>query len=367
MPKKGKQKGAILEKHTDWDQTPLIQHYLSIGACKKPLEVISKFADHKQLSECAAVRIYEKCMRAIDIQELIDRYKPEHADILTPKKSLYPIYGAIYSDCAGAPYECRGIPKEKRKLFIPSVYDYTDDSVLTVATEDALSKIRKIKYKNKISEKTIDNFETITGETKEIFAESYYAFGNRHLDAGFGPAFVEWLNSTGKKPYGSNGNGSAMRVSPVGAAGLSYEDTAILAILSACCTHDHIEGIRGAVTEAISVWMACCGCSVEDIFSYMKHIYTMPGENLFHEFTFEEAAAMKYYQIQCQFSVPASIICVYEILKNGGGFDDVMEKTFAVGIDTDTNACIAGAIAAELCKEEKVLDSGEKVKEEIGK
>lgn len=352
----------------DWDLKALINECRSYGACEKPLQVIAKDVKKKKIPESKANHIFQNSLRALDMPELIKRYKPENADKLTPKKSNLPIYGAMYGDYMGSPFEGHRISEDQANSFMSTPgKQYTDDSILTLATMHALEKkkMRHPKIRNNITVDTIYDHETIMSPEKDIFAHYYRTYGLKHKEGGYGPAFYSWLSSKINEPYGSNGNGSAMRISPIGAAGLPYEDTVKLAILSACCTHDHIEGVRGAVVEAISIWLACCGCSVDDIYAYMKHVYEMPGENLFHDFTMEEVKNIRFYQIQCQFSVPAAIIAVYEGLKYGYGFYDAIKNALLAGRDTDTNACIAAAIAAPLCEATVVEPIGKYIISEI--
>ncbi|MBW2440446.1 MAG: ADP-ribosylglycohydrolase family protein [Deltaproteobacteria bacterium] len=116
----------------------------------------------------------------------------------------------------------------------------TDDTVLTVATAHALME-------------DLD------------YAAAYREFGRRYPAAGCGGTFVSWLMSDDAPPYHSWGNGSAMRVSPVGFAGNSLEAVLAEAAKSAAVTHNHPEGIKGAQALASAVFMGRCGRTKEEI------------------------------------------------------------------------------------------------------
>ena len=330
-------------KTPEWDTTQVEMELIEKGVCKKPIAEITKYVAKKNLSESKANKYYEQCIYAIDIDELLERFYPGS---YLPEKNINAVYGALYGDIIGSQFEGNRITIEAAQNYSKEFTRLTDDSILTMATLDTLEHInfKNLSVKNIINPKTILSYQTITSPVLEQFTKNYREWCKRYPDGGYGSGFAYWLNSNNSSPYGSNGNGSAMRISPIGAYGLDYETTLTLATLSSACTHNHIEGIRGAITECMCIWLACCGCSKEEIFQYMKKIYTMPGENLFSAFTFEEAKNIHKCQIQCQFSVPASIIAVHE----SNSFEDAIVKCMVVGRDTDTNACIGGAIAAVL-------------------
>lgn len=133
--------------------------------------------------------------------------------------------GAIAGDMIGSPYEMYPI---KHKSFDIMVSAFTDDTVLTVAVADA-----------------------ILGDGD--FAESIKRFAQRHPRAGYGGYFYEWMWSSENKPYNSFGNGSAMRVSPVGFAFDSADEVLQQAQRSAEVTHNHPEGIKGAQATAVNI------------------------------------------------------------------------------------------------------------------
>jgi len=100
------------------------------------------------------------------------------------------ILGAISGDVMGSVFEWHNIKSTNFNLFSPNS-TFTDDSVLTVATMDALI-------------------------SKADYAKVYQKYGRTYFNKGYGPHFHSWIYSHNPKPYNSWGNGSAMRVSHVG-------------------------------------------------------------------------------------------------------------------------------------------------------
>lgn len=136
--------------------------------------------------------------------------------------------GAIAGDMIGAPYERFGI---KHKDFKPVVSAFTDDTVLTVAVADALLN-------------------------RGDFAATIKHYARRYPHRGYGGTFRHWIWSGDDKPYGSFGNGSVMRVSPVGFAFDTLDEELWQAKRSAEVTHNHPEGIKGAQATALAIFMA---------------------------------------------------------------------------------------------------------------
>ena len=143
--------------------------------------------------------------------------------------------GAIAGDIIGSVYEHNNVKTTDFQLFQPASI-FTDDSVQTIALADSI--IRGTNYTDKLKE--------------------YY---RRHRDVGHGFSFIQWAESPDSAPYHSWGNGSAMRVSPVGFAYDSLEKVLLEARKSAEITHDHIEGIKGAQATASAVFLARTGKS----------------------------------------------------------------------------------------------------------
>ena len=147
--------------------------------------------------------------------------------------------GVIAGDVIGSVHEHSLTKSMDFPLFDP-LCRFTDDTVLTVATAYAI----------------------LTGSSYEM---AYRDFGRRHPDAGYGGTFYQWLLSSEPRPYNSWGNGSAMRVAPVGFAFGSVDEVLRQAEQSAAVTHSHLEGIKGAQATALAVFMGRSGASKEEI------------------------------------------------------------------------------------------------------
>lgn len=162
-------------------------------------------------------------------------------------------------------------------------------------------------------------------------------FGREYPDAGYGGAFENWIWSEEPQPYNSWGNGSAMRVSPVGLYASSLDESLTLAKLTAEVSHNHPEGIAGAQAVAASVWMARQRSSKEDIREYIMNEF---GYDLTR--TIEDIRPDYQWEVSCQGSVPEAIIAFLD----GNDFEDVIRLAVSLGGDADTQAAIAGGIAA---------------------
>ena len=148
------------------------------------------------------------------------------------------MYGAILGDMIGAPYEFGGNRKTKVfPLFVPGSR-FTDDTVMTVAVAEAL----------------MDTLGRPEAEIPQAVTGSMRRWGRKYPNAGYGGRFSAWLAAREPRPYGSWGNGSAMRVSPAGWLYPTVEETRRKAALTAAVTHDHPEGIRGAEAAAAAVF-----------------------------------------------------------------------------------------------------------------
>jgi ADP-ribosylglycohydrolase len=145
-----------------------------------------------------------------------------------------------------------------------------------------------------------------------------------------------WAGSPDSKPYDSWGNGSAMRVSPVGFACSSIDEVLKLAEKSAEVSHNHPEGIKGAQAVAIAVFLARRGESKKKIASYIERKFGYDtGKSI--------ESIRKWYKFDssCQGSVPQAITAFLE----SKDFEDAVRKAISIGGDSDTIACIAGGVA----------------------
>lgn len=218
--------------------------------------------------------------------------------------------GAIAGDIIGSVYEHRPIKTKDFPLFHPRCR-FTDDTVLTVAVADA-----------------------ILGGTG--FAESFRRIGRRHPRAGYGGTFIEWLFSSDAGPYNSWGNGSAMRVSPVGFAFSTEEEVLDRAKASAEVTHNHPEGVKGAQATALAVFLAGTGSPKDTIRSRIADLFGYDMDR-----SLDDIRPSYSFDVSCQGSVPEAIIAFLE----SNSYEDAVRNAVSLGGDSDTLACIAGGIA----------------------
>jgi len=218
--------------------------------------------------------------------------------------------GAIAGDIIGSVYERAPIKTCDFPLFHPRCV-FTDDTVLTVAVASAILK-------------------------GHPYGESIREIGRRYPGAGYGGSFTRWLHSDDPRPYNSWGNGSAMRVSPVGFAFGSEEEVLVEARRSAEVTHNHPEGIKGAEATALAVFLARTGQGKEEIRS---RIQTQFGYHL--DRTVGDIRPGYAFDVSCQGSVPEAIVAFLD----SESYEDAVRNAVSLGGDSDTLACIAGGIA----------------------
>lgn len=230
--------------------------------------------------------------------------------------------GAIAGDIIGSAYEFSPTKREDFPLF-GDLSTFSDDTVLTVATAAAI----------------LEGPHAGPAEgPRELrrYAEAYRAWGCRYPDQSYGSFFRQWLRADDPRPYGSYGNGSAMRVSPLGWAFDTLEAVLEEAKRSAAVTHDHPEGIRGARAAAGCVFLARRGASKEELRRFVEDTI---GYRL--DRTLAELRPGYRFDETCQGSVPEAITAFLESMS----YEDAVRKAVSLGGDADTQACIAGGIA----------------------
>ena len=231
------------------------------------------------------------------------------------------MYGAILGDIIGSPFEFdRGDKTKEFDLFTKGC-DFTDDSVMTIAVGEALLAVGP---------------EATVKEIEEAVVTNMQDWGKRYPYAGYGGRFRYWLRERNPKPYGSYGNGSAMRVSAVGWLYDSLERTREVARATANVTHNHPEGIKGAEATASAIYMARNGFSKEEIKEYIEREFHY---NLNR--TLDEIRPGYHMDETCQRTVPEAIIAFLE----SKDFEDAIRNAVSLGGDTDTLGAITGSIA----------------------
>ncbi len=168
------------------------------------------------------------------------------------------------------------------------------------------------------------------------YDSAYRAFGRRYPNAGYGGTFYQWLFKADPQPYNSWGNGSAMRVAPIGYAYETVDEVLREAERSAAVTHDHPEGIKGAQATALAVFLARSGAPKETI---RKELTERFGYDLRR--TIGEMRPGYHFDVSCQGSVPEAIIAFLDSMD----FEDALRQAISLGGDSDTQAAIAGGIA----------------------
>ena len=226
------------------------------------------------------------------------------------------IIGAIAGDVIGSAYEFNPTRDHDFELFTPKS-SFTDDTVLTMANALWL----------------IDDEQ----HTHERLVEIMLDLCRRYPNRGYGGRFANWICDKDPQPYNSYGNGSAMRVSPVGYYAQSLEEALALAKVSAEVTHNHPEGIKGAQATAAAIFLARRGKSKQEIRDYVAQTF---GYDLSR--TLDEIRPTFSFDETCQRTVPEAITCFME----GKDYEDVVRLSVALAGDADTIAAIAGSISS---------------------
>lgn len=235
--------------------------------------------------------------------------------------------GAIAGDVIGSRFEFENTDTKEFKLFNWDCR-YTDDTVMTCAVAKALTLA---KYKSELE----DNFEI----TSEFITDVMQYVGQDYPRCGFGAKFIRWMYSDNPEPYNSCGNGSAMRISPVGFYAKTEEECKKLAYMFSAVSHNHPEGIKGAECTAMCIFLAKQGKDKEEIKKYVEeHYYDLGGDTVKD---CREFNAGQHGKEICQIAVPQALICFFE----GESYEDVIRNCVSIGGDTDTVGAIAGGIA----------------------
>lgn len=223
--------------------------------------------------------------------------------------------GAIIGDIIGSVYEFHNT-KDYNFHLLTTRSKFTDDTVMTLAVAKWLT------------EDDSHSHEYLVKCMKEL--------GLRHPNRGYGGSFKRWLINPNPQPYNSWGNGSGMRVSPVGFYAKTLDESLELAKISAEVTHDHLEGIKGAQAIAAAVFLARQKKSKSEIKTYIKDEF----EYDLH-YSIAEMRPFYEYDVSCMGSVPPAIIAFLD----SHDFEDAIRLAVSVGGDSDTIGAMTGAIA----------------------
>lgn len=218
--------------------------------------------------------------------------------------------GAMIGDIVGSVYEWDNIQTTAFEFFKPTCF-FTDDTVLTAATAQALL-------------------------TDGDYARAYQDFSRRYPGRGYGGRFARWIQQENPQPYNSWGNGSAMRVSPVGFAFNTVEEVLAEAERSARVTHNHPEGIKGAQAVALAILLARQGVDKVEIKDEITRRFAYDLAQ-----TLDEIRPAYSFNESCQGTVPEAIIAFLE----STDFENAIRLAISLGGDSDTLANITGGIA----------------------
>ncbi len=241
--------------------------------------------------------------------------------------------GSIAGDIIGSIYEKRPLKTKDFPLF-GKHSRFTDDTVLTIAVADCILN-------------------------QKDCTKTFQEYGRKYPKKGYGSRFQNWIFSENPEPYNSYGNGSAMRVSPIGFYYKTLKDVMENAEKSAIVTHNHPEAIKGAQSVACAIFLAKTGKSKGEIKAFITDTF---GYNL--DRSLDKIRETYQFDVSCQGSVPESIISFLE----STDYEDAVRNAISLGGDSDTMACIAGAIAQAFYKEipdEIVLETKARLNQEF--
>ena len=226
--------------------------------------------------------------------------------------------GAIIGDVVGSRFEFHNRLIRDFAFFHPDCR-FRDDTVMTCAVAQALMNSRE--DFSDLPERTVSAMQRI---------------GRRYPNCGYGARFIHWMFTDNPEPYNSCGNGSAMRISPVGFAARDAEEAKMLSAAVTAVSHNHPEGMKGAEATAVAVVLARQGKTKDEIRKAMEEYYDL-------------SVTVKEYRDRwqghgkeiCQVSLPQALACFFE----GDSYEDVIRSCISIGGDSDTIAAIAGGIA----------------------
>ena len=227
--------------------------------------------------------------------------------------------GAILGDIIGSVYEWNNIKTTEFPLF-STFCRPTDDSVMTIAVAEGL----------------LESWGQSDEKIENALVKSMQYYGRKYPRAGYGGSFKKWISSSDPQPYNSWGNGSAMRVSSVAWLFDNLDDVLHVATLTAEVTHNHPEGIKGAAALASAAYLARMKHEKNEIKSYIE---TNFGYDL--TTSLDEIREDYHFDVSCQGSVPQAIRAFLE----ADSYERAVRLAISIGGDSDTIACMAGAIA----------------------
>jgi len=231
------------------------------------------------------------------------------------------LMGAIIGDIVGSRFEWNNIFTKDFEFFHPDCF-FTDDTVMTIAVAQALMKTNRQRYE-RLSEESVRCMQEI---------------GRLYPHCGYGERFHHWIFADDPQPYGSWGNGAAMRVSACGWAARSLEHASELATKVTVVSHDHPESIKAAVAVSQAIYLLSWGKPKDEVLNFLSQYYKQKRTIA----DYRKIHYMKYFT--CMNTMPRAIAA----FKEGKDFEDTIRNAISIGGDSDTIAAIAGSLA-EAC------------------
>jgi len=244
--------------------------------------------------------------------------------------------GVIIGDIVGSRFEFNNHRSKDFELFTDKCF-VTDDSIMTLAVAKALLETDKafIKGQKIKGQITTRHDEEYLDRLSENTVVAMQVIGRNYPNCGYGGNFGQWIFSENPQPYGSYGNGAAMRISPVGAIAESVDEVKLLSRAITAISHNHVEGLKGAEATAMAIFLARTGRSKDQIREYIL-------ENYYEiDFTLDEIRGSYRFDVTCQGTVPQAIQAFIE----ADSFEDAIRNAISIGGDSDTLAAITGSIA----------------------
>lgn len=225
--------------------------------------------------------------------------------------------GAIIGDIVGSRFEFDNYRAKDFELFTDKCFP-TDDSIMTVAVGKAILDCE-------------GDYSDLSARTIQCMQE----LGRPYPNSGYGESFCDWIYSDDPQPYHSFGNGAAMRISAVGFAARNIDEVKTLSRTVTAISHDHPQGLKGAESVAMAIFLARQSKSKAEIRDYIEQNYYKIG------FTLDEIRDTYEFNETCQNTVPQAFEAFFE----ANDFEDAIRNAVSVGGDSDTLAAITGSIA----------------------
>jgi ADP-ribosylglycohydrolase len=216
--------------------------------------------------------------------------------------------GAIAGDIIGSRFEGHAGPAPDFTLFHPACR-FTDDSVCTLAVADALLGDRD-------------------------FAASLRRFVRCHPQRGYGGMFLDWALANTAPAYGSWGNGAPMRVAAVGWLARDEAEALELAAEQASVSHNHPDAMAAAQAVALAILLARSGLPAAELRRRLI-------DDFGYDLAPDRALARGGFDVSAAGTVPPALAAALA----ADDWEGAVRTAVCLGGDTDTLACIAGAVA----------------------